>query len=188
MDEMQRWLLKPVSELCGTNKHFSMPVDEGSDAERSEIVGILKQFKETMEGEVGESTAMMKEDFDDTSKALPKDLMSLADLGNSCAAREAEFEEKKQSHTEEMVAFADTIKSLNNDEALGAGSSTALVQDDVSFNSYMQQPSVSQRGKSSGAGGSIINILEVDESDFADNLSKVETEEADSADEYEQVD
>merc|ERR1719240_2078208 len=44
-----------------------------------------------------------------------------------------------------------------------------------------------QHAKASGAGGSIINILEVCESDFATNLAKEESEEADSAEEYEKT-
>jgi len=41
--------------------------------------------------------------------------------------------------------------------------------------------------KSGGAGGSIISILEVCESDFSDALSKAETEESDAADEYDKI-
>ena len=41
--------------------------------------------------------------------------------------------------------------------------------------------------KSGGAGGSIIGILEVCESDFATGLAKVEQEEADAASEYEKM-
>merc|ERR1719313_1415111 len=63
-----------------------------------------------------------------------------------------------------------------------------MIQDDGKFNSYMQQPAPPQQHeKSSGAGGSIINILEVCESDFATNLAKEESEEADSAENYEKV-
>jgi len=63
----------------------------------------------------------------------------------------------------------------------------ALIQDDK-FNAFMQQPAVPQQhGKASGAGGSIINILEVCESDFATNLAKEESEEADSASNYEKT-
>merc|ERR1719337_12620 len=40
--------------------------------------------------------------------------------------------------------------------------------------------------KAGGAGGSIINLLEVCESDFASNLAKEETEEATRAEAYEQ--
>merc|ERR1719272_1986634 len=53
---------------------------------------------------------------------------------------------------------------------------------------FMQQPAAPQQhAKSGGAGGSIINILEVCESDFATNLAKEETEEADAASEYEKT-
>merc|ERR1719336_2714485 len=41
--------------------------------------------------------------------------------------------------------------------------------------------------ESSGAGGSILDILEVCESDFAKNLAKEESEEADAQSEYEKV-
>merc|ERR1719409_1066807 len=60
-----------------------------------------------------------------------------------------------------------------------------IQEDDKSF---MQQPAPPQQHeKSSGAGGSIINILEVCESDFATNLAKEESQEADSAEEYEKT-
>merc|ERR1719316_1628818 len=52
----------------------------------------------------------------------------------------------------------------------------------------MQQPAApAAHEKSSGAGGSIINILEVCESDFANNLAKEEAAESDAAAEYEQI-
>merc|ERR1740127_166188 len=44
-----------------------------------------------------------------------------------------------------------------------------------------------QHQKAGGAGSSIINILEVCESDFANNLAKEETEEADAASSYEKT-
>ena len=51
---------------------------------------------------------------------------------------------------------------------------------------FMQQPAAPQQhAAASGAGGSIINILEVCESDFANNLAKEESENADAASEYE---
>jgi len=47
------------------------------------------------------------------------------------------------------------------------------------------QPAVPEFQKATGAGGSIISILEVCESDFATGLAKEETEESDSESEYE---
>merc|ERR1719272_2929270 len=51
----------------------------------------------------------------------------------------------------------------------------------------MEQPAMPKgHSKSGGAGGSIINLLEVCESDFASNLATEETEEATRAEAYEQ--
>merc|ERR1712127_231819 len=64
----------------------------------------------------------------------------------------------------------------------------SLLQDDTKFSAMMQQPAKPETfSKSSGSGGSIIDILEVVESDFAKNLAKEEAEEADSQSEYEKV-
>merc|ERR1719201_972531 len=53
---------------------------------------------------------------------------------------------------------------------------------------FMQQPAKPAKfEKAEGAGGSIISILEVCESDFATNLAKEETEEADAQANYEKT-
>merc|ERR1740129_1597674 len=52
----------------------------------------------------------------------------------------------------------------------------------------MRQPAAAElHSKAGGAGGSIIDILEVVESDFATNLAKEESEEADAQSEFEKV-
>merc|ERR1719380_325243 len=63
-----------------------------------------------------------------------------------------------------------------------------MIQDDAKLGSFMQQPAKpAAHSKAGGAGGSIIDILEVCESDFATNLAKEETEEADAAASYEKT-
>merc|ERR1719161_2306043 len=64
----------------------------------------------------------------------------------------------------------------------------AFVQGSTNMDAFMQQPAAPKKhSKASGAGGSIIDILEVCESDFAKNLAAEETEEADAIDVYEKT-
>merc|ERR1719506_220352 len=64
----------------------------------------------------------------------------------------------------------------------------AFVQNGAKFDAFMQQPAAPKKhSKASGAGGSIIDILEVVESDFAKNLATEETEEADAVATYEKT-
>jgi len=69
-----------------------------------------------------------------------------------------------------------------------AAGSASMLQDDSKFSASMQQPVAPERhSESQGAGESIINILQVCESDFATNLAKEETEEADAQSDYEKI-
>merc|ERR1719192_2026186 len=125
-----------------------------------EIVGILKQLKDTMEKTLAEVTATeeealktfadlmaaktkeveantaaiesklervaqvgleiteMKEDIDDTAKALAEDKKFLAELAKGCSTKEAEWAERTKTRADEILAIADTIKILNDDDAL----------------------------------------------------------------------
>merc|ERR1719387_2667071 len=57
--------------------------------------------------------------------------------------------------------------------------------DDSKMSAMMDQPAAPEKHeKSAGAGGSIVSILEVVESDFATNLAKEESMESDSAENY----
>merc|ERR1719482_2481977 len=66
--------------------------------------------------------------------------------------------------------------------------SAALVQNGAKFDAFMQQPAAPQKHSAAGgAGGSIIDILEVCEADFAKNLATEETQEADAVAVYEKT-
>jgi len=125
-----------------------------------EIVGILKQMKDTMAADLAEVTEQeneakanfdglvaakekeiasaqaaleskmkrsgdvaveivnLKEDLDDTQKSLEEDKKFLADLKKNCATKEAEWAAICKTRSEELIAIADTIKILNDDDAL----------------------------------------------------------------------
>merc|ERR1719352_2228969 len=62
-----------------------------------------------------------------------------------------------------------------------------MIQSDSAFGAFMQQPAKpAKHEKSGGAGGSIIGILEVCESDFSKNLADEEAQESDSLEAYEE--
>merc|ERR1719277_357555 len=64
----------------------------------------------------------------------------------------------------------------------------AFVQSDSASASFMHQPAMPKsHAKASGAGGSIIDILEVVLSDFSKNLVAEETQESDAIDVYEKT-
>merc|ERR1719183_2936256 len=69
-------------------------------------------------GEVSVSVVNMKGDLSDTEKALIDDKKFLADLQKNCGTKEAEWEETKKIRAEEVIALADTVKILNDDDAL----------------------------------------------------------------------
>jgi hypothetical protein len=69
-------------------------------------------------GELGVDIVQMKEDLADTGAALKEDQKFLAELEKSCATKTAEWEERSKTRSEELVALADTIKVLNDDDAL----------------------------------------------------------------------
>merc|ERR1719207_143245 len=60
----------------------------------------------------------MKEDLDDTAKAMLEDKKFLAELEKSCATKAAEWDARCKLRTEELLALSDTIKILNDDDAL----------------------------------------------------------------------
>jgi len=56
--------------------------------------------------------------LEDTSEALAEDKDFMANLAKSCATKEAEWAERQKIRAEELLAIADTIKILNDDDAL----------------------------------------------------------------------
>jgi len=76
------------------------------------------QAKLTKSGELGVSIAEMKNDAGDTGEALSADEKFLVELQKGCATKTAEWEARSKTRAAELVALADTIKILNDDDAL----------------------------------------------------------------------
>merc|ERR1719453_1560369 len=89
-------------------------------AKEQEIEAATKAVEDklTRIGNLGVEICAMKEDLEDTEKQLAEDKQFLADLEKGCATKEAEWDERCKTRTEELLALADTIKILNDDDAL----------------------------------------------------------------------
>merc|ERR1740117_2209060 len=89
-------------------------------AKTKEINALTKEIetKTALIGELGVQLVTQKEDLDDTSKALVEDEQFLKDLETDCATKDEEHAAHQKIRAEELLALADTIKILNDDDAL----------------------------------------------------------------------
>merc|ERR1719453_2707835 len=89
-------------------------------SKKKEIEALTKEIEsKTMRvGELGVKLAEAENDLEDTKEALAEDKKFLADLGKNCELKKKEWAEYKRMQGIEEVALADTIKVLNDDDAL----------------------------------------------------------------------
>jgi len=89
-------------------------------AKKKEVASLTSTIESKTQqiGELGVSLVQMKEDLSDTEAALRQDKAFLAELEKGCATKAAEWEERSKTRADELLALADTIKVLNDDDAL----------------------------------------------------------------------
>merc|ERR1719399_1607195 len=78
----------------------------------------LIESKLTRIGEISVKIQMSKNDLDDTESALDDNSKFFGDLKRDCSKKTAEYEERCKMRAMELAALADTIKVLNDDDAL----------------------------------------------------------------------
>jgi len=83
-----------------------------------EVLTQMIEDKLTRIAELGVKIAEMKNDLGDTAEALIEDQKFLADLEKNCATKTKEWEEICKTRAEELLALQETIKILNDDDAL----------------------------------------------------------------------
>merc|ERR1712232_252817 len=69
-------------------------------------------------GELAVKLAEIENEIEDLKEQLAEDKKFLADLDTNCELKKKEWAEYKKMEAQEMVALADTIKILNDDDAL----------------------------------------------------------------------
>merc|ERR1719399_2218981 len=94
--------------------------DELMTAKTKEVNALTKAIEEKMTrvGELAVEVVQMKNDLGDTAAALVEDKKFLADLEKNCDKKAAEWDTIVKTRNEELLALADTIKVLNDDDSL----------------------------------------------------------------------
>jgi peptidoglycan hydrolase CwlO-like protein len=116
IDTMEKSLATATSEEKSAISDFDGLVA----AKTKEINALTKSIesKTSRIGELGVELVTLKEDLEDTTKSLLEDTAFLKDLDKNCKTKADEWETRKKIRAEESLAIAETIKILNDDDAL----------------------------------------------------------------------
>merc|ERR1719253_977462 len=175
--------LESEAKSEATEKAYCDEEMSKTEAKKTELEGGVSRLTSKIDLSAAKSAELKGE-----VKELQAELATLsreqAEMDSIRAEEKAAFDTAK-AELELGIGGVQKALSVLKDYYQG---SAALVQSSTNFDAFMQQPAAPQgHSKASGAGGSIIDILEVCESDFAKNLAAEETEEADASDVYEKT-
>jgi len=115
-DSMVETLAQTTKEEASASADF----DELESAKNKEINTLTKaiEIKSKRIGDVSVEIASLSNDLDDTSEALAQDQKFFGDLKTNCAAKEEGWDGIQKLRSQELVAIAETVKILNDDDAL----------------------------------------------------------------------
>lgn len=121
-------MLKQMKEDMEKDLADLIAIEEGQESDFQGLVAAKKkeiaadthgiETKTARVGELEVEIVELKHDLEDTSESLAEDSKMLAALLKDCDAKKKEHEAKTKMTAQELVAIADTIKMLNDDDAL----------------------------------------------------------------------
>jgi peptidoglycan hydrolase CwlO-like protein len=120
LKQMTDTMESDLAEITATEEKSIKDFSGLMAAKTKEINALTKEIetKIAQVGELGVQLVTEKEDLDDTSKQLMEDAKFLKDLEKNCKTKEEEWATRCKIRAEEVLAIADTIKILNDDDAL----------------------------------------------------------------------
>jgi len=115
-DEMERDLGDMVSQEEQAQRSY----EELQSAKRKEIAAATQAIEEKTQrsGQLAVSIVEGKDDKDDTMASLSNDEQFQVNLRTNCTTKQKEWGERKIVRSQELLAIAETIKILNDDDAL----------------------------------------------------------------------
>merc|ERR1719393_610148 len=174
--------LEKEAESEANEKAYCNEEMSKTEAKKTELEGVITRLTSKIDLAAAKSAELKGE-----VKTLQAELANLAkeqaEMDSIRAEEKAAFDKAKAELTAGIGGVQKALGVLR-DYYEGA----AFVQKGSNFDAFMQQPAAPKKhSKAGGAGGSIIDILEVCESDFTKNLADEETEEADAVAVYEKT-
>jgi predicted nucleic acid-binding Zn-ribbon protein len=117
---MESEMAKDLAEVNAAEESAVKAFEDMMAAKKKEVDALTAAIEEKMSrvGELGVEIVQMQNDLTDTEAALIEDQKFLADLEKDCATKQDEWAEVVKMRQQELVALADTIKILNDDDAL----------------------------------------------------------------------
>jgi len=109
-----------VADATSTEKAAITSYEGLMAAKKKEVAALTAtvEAKTAQIGELGVAIVGLKDDLADAKETLGEDQAFLGDLKKDCGTKTAEWEARSKTRSEELVALADTIKVLNDDDAL----------------------------------------------------------------------
>jgi len=161
------------------------------------IGDMISRLQKDAEGEASQKAYCDKETTETKQKKLEKsyDIEKLSTKIDSMTAKSAKLKEQVAEIQKQLAGLASSQAEMNkirseekaiytkNSAEMKAGIEGVKKALEILRDYYAQN----QKGAASGAGGGVVSMLEVVESDFTKGLAEMETTEASSSAEYEKV-
>merc|ERR1719281_579023 len=115
--QLQEDMEKELKEITET-ENAAISEFEGLVAAKEKEIAAATEDKTQRAGETAVQIVQLQNDLADAKDELGADEAFLMELKKSCATKAKEYEERKEMRAQEAVALAETIKILNDDDAL----------------------------------------------------------------------
>jgi len=120
LKQMKDDMMGDLADITKQEEEAKQQFVELKAAKEKEIAAATKAIEEKTKrvGELGVEIVNIDNDIEDTSEAVAENKKFLADLAKNCDTKKAEWEEATKTRNEELLAISETIKILNDDDAL----------------------------------------------------------------------
>mmetsp|Transcript_33665 Transcript_33665/g.88158 ORF Transcript_33665/g.88158 Transcript_33665/m.88158 type:complete len:700 (-) Transcript_33665:88-2187(-) len=135
LKQLSEDMSKSLADATETEEKAIATFEELVKAKTKEINACTEsvETKTRRIGELGVAIVEMQNDLALTQESLAEDQQFLAELEKGCSTKTGEWEERSKTRSEELLALAEVIKLLNDDDALDLFKKTLPSSEGASF-------------------------------------------------------